>query len=45
MHAPFLKNHNGELAPAQADWTIETDEPEGEDYHGFHDPESALSEI
>lgn len=45
IHAPFIKNQNGELSPSQSDWTIETDEPEGEDYHGFHDPESAFSEI
>lgn len=45
IHAPFIKNQNGELTPSQNDWTIESDEPEGKDLHGFNDVESALSEI
>lgn len=45
IHAPFIKNQNGELTPSQNDWTIESDEPDRKDLHGFNDVESALSEL
>jgi len=45
IHTPFKKNHRGELTPIKNEWTIESDEPQREDLHGFRDIESALREI
>lgn len=45
IHTPFIKNNNGDLAPLNHDWTIETDEPEKNDLSGYHDIESAFRDI
>lgn len=45
IHTPFIKNNKGELAPLNNDWTIETDEPEKNDHHGYTTVESAFREI
>ena len=45
IHTPFKKNDKGELTPIKSEWTIESDEPERKDIHGFRDIESALREI
>jgi hypothetical protein len=45
IHAPFIKNENGELTPIHNDWTIESDEPNRDELSGYHDLDSALREI
>lgn len=45
IHTPYIKNNSGQLAPAQQEWTIETDEPNKKDLKGFHDLGSVFREI
>lgn len=45
IHAPYKKNPDGRLAPVKNEWTVETDEPNGEERHGYQDVESAFREI
>ncbi|WP_318505739.1 DUF5634 family protein [Bacillus sp. T3] len=45
IHTPFMKNNNGELAPLNQNWTVETDEPDRKDHGGYQNVESALRDI
>jgi hypothetical protein len=45
IHTPFRKNNSGELTPIENEWTIEPDDPEGNDLRGYEDLESAFREI
>lgn len=44
LHSTFRKNNN-ELTPINHLWSIESDDPQGEDLTGFEDIESALHQI
>ncbi|WP_026584137.1 DUF5634 family protein [Bacillus sp. J33] len=45
IHSPYFKDDNGGLTPAENEWTIESDEPKGEDRMGYENLEQALREI
>lgn len=45
IHSPYIKNSSGGLAPAKIEWTVETDEPQGEDRKGYNNLNQAFLEI
>lgn len=45
IHTPYIKNNTGDLASLEEEWTIETDDPEKNDHHGYSDLESIFREI
>lgn len=45
IHIPYTKNNNGELAPINKEWTVESDDPKKDDVRGYKDLESVLREI
>lgn len=45
IHQPYKKSTEGELAPLEEQWTIETDEPNYEDKHGYKDINEFLSTL
>lgn len=45
IHSPYIKDDNGGLAPAENEWTVESDEPKGKDRRGFTNLEQAFKEI
>ena len=45
IHTPFKKDHHGGLIPIEDEWTVEPDEPEGNDLRGYQDLESAFREM
>lgn len=45
IHSTFRKDGNNSLIPLNQLWSIETDEPNGEDLTGYPDVESAFREI
>lgn len=45
IHSSFRKNENEFLAPLNNLWTLETDEPSGDDRTGYRDVESVFQKI
>lgn len=45
IHIPYIKNNNGELAPINKEWTVESDDPKRDDVRGYKDLESIFREI
>ncbi len=45
IHTPYKKSNNGDLAPIDSEWTLETDDPIGNDLQGYENLESAFQEI
>jgi len=45
IHIPYTKNKNGDLSPINNEWTVESDEPEGEDLKGYDNLESVFREM
>ena len=45
LHIPYVKNNIGDLAPIKTEWTVETDDPQDDDYGGYKDLESAFRQI
>ena len=45
IHTPYKKNNSGGLTPIDTEWTLETDDPEGNDLQGYQNLESAFRDI
>lgn len=45
IHTPYSKNNYGSLAPIDHEWTVESDDPTGDDRRGYPDLESVMNEI
>jgi hypothetical protein len=44
IHSPYRKNGNDGLTPIKNEWTLETDEPRGDDLGGYLDVDNALQD-
>ena len=45
IHLPFQKNNDGELAPIDNKWTVESDNPQEKDLKEFEDLDHVFREI
>ncbi|MEK5442318.1 MULTISPECIES: DUF5634 family protein [unclassified Fredinandcohnia] len=45
VHLPFQKNNEGELAPVDNKWTVESDNPQESDLKEFNNLDHVFSEL
>lgn len=45
MHIPYRKSSSGGLAPINNEWTVESDDPQGDDIGGYKNLESVFRDI
>ncbi|MEC2076147.1 DUF5634 family protein [Metabacillus fastidiosus] len=45
IHTPYIKNANGDLAPISKEWTVESDDPQKDDFKEYNNLDNLFLEL